>query len=139
MLLAAEYPTGQGCNPLGKPWIGVQETLEFQPHLLFASGLALVALVELAEGLVIVFGPQQFAALDSESLGDLQRLLGHSLIEAQEFVEFIGRQEVPVDDLATKGRWSGWSANIRSSTCGFRRRSTRPMRCMSRTGFQCRS
>ena len=37
------------------------------------------------------------------------------------------------------GAVSGWSATRRLSTSGLSRRSTRPMRCMRRTGFQCRS
>ena len=80
--------------------------------------------------------------------GDLLHTLGrrHVLERPDAPAVISPERELSYRELYARAAWkprransagtSGWSAIIFASTSGFIRRSTRPMRCMSRTGFQ---
>ena len=70
-----------------------------QVHRLDGARCALVLVIEVLEGLEVVLGPEQLLALDAEDLGDAQGLVRNLGEEAQQIVQFVGRQEIPVDDL----------------------------------------
>ncbi len=116
--------------------VGLQQRLVLEVHVLDRGLRALVGVVELLERLVVVLGRQQLLALDAERLRDEQGLLRDLGVEREDRVQLVGRQEVPEAHLAADDATSGWSATSRFSTSGFMRRSTRPMRCIRRTGFQ---
>ena len=89
--------------------------------------------------LEVVFGREELAALDAEDAGDAEYLVGDLAVELEEAVQLAGWKEVPVGHLSASFSCSGWSARSFASMSGFMRRSTRPIRCIRRTGFQWRS
>jgi hypothetical protein len=116
-----------------------QQALVLQVHGFQHGGFAFVLVVEVFQGGKVIFGPQQLLALDAQGSGDQQGLVGDPFVQVQQLVQLAGGQEVPILDGATDGFDIGVVLDELFSVSGFMRRSTRPMRCIRRTGFQCRS
>ena len=66
---------------------------------LFRGGLlSFELLVDLLDGIEVVFRMEQLAALNAEGFGNDEGLAVHPVVEAQQGLEFLGREGVPVDD-----------------------------------------
>src|SRR5581483_7849363 len=100
MPFAAEDATGQRGQSSRQSGIIVQEFLILQVHAFDRRGRAFVSVREIPERLIIIFGPEQFLPLNAESTRDAQRLVTDAAIQAEQFIQFIRRQEVPVSDRA---------------------------------------
>ena len=72
----------------------------FEPEF-FGVGLgAVVALVEFLHRIELLVGMQERAAFEAEGFGNGEDFVADALVDAEEVVEFVGREEVPEDDAA---------------------------------------
>ena len=75
--------------------MGVEQRLQFEAHGFIGGCFAFVRMIEIAQGLVVVLGCKEFTTFNTQSLGDLQGLMGHPTIEPEQRFQFIRWQEVP--------------------------------------------
>ena len=74
--------------------------LIFEGEFFRGGRLAFELFVDFANGIEVVVGAKQFAALNAKSLGDDKGFVVHPIVEMKEGFQFFGRQEVPKDDFA---------------------------------------
>ena len=55
---------------------------------------------EILQSFIVVFGLEELFAFDAKRPGDSQNLVRNPRIEMQQFVQFLWRQEIPVNDLS---------------------------------------
>ena len=72
----------------------------FQGEFFRGGGLSFEAFVDFLDRVEVVVRAKQFAAFNAEGFGDDEGFVVHAIVEVEESVEFIGRQEVPKDDFA---------------------------------------
>ena len=72
----------------------------FEGEFFRGGGLSFKAFVDFLDRVEVVVGAKQFAAFNAEGFGDDKGFVVHAVVEVEEGVEFVGRQEVPKDDFA---------------------------------------
>ena len=92
-----EGVVGQSAGELG---MLADKVFVFESEFFGSGGFAFEAFVDFADGIEVVVGAKQFAAFDAEGSGDDEGFVVHAVVEVEEGVEFVGRQEVPKDDFA---------------------------------------
>ena len=85
-LAAAEDRTGEAREARLQLRVGLEQRLVLKMHLLHGRPRAFVGVVELLQRLVIVLWSKELPALDSEDLGDQERLLSDRRVEREDLV-----------------------------------------------------
>ena len=84
-------------------WVGLEQRLVLEVHVLHGRARALVGVVEILQRLVIVLRGEELLALDAQGFGDQERLLRDLRVEREDLVQLLGREKVPEPDLVARG------------------------------------